>query len=790
MYKTIKYIIVFTLLVTTSLFAYNLKGIVLDVETNEPLQGANIQIFEEEKYTFSDNEGYFTVRNLNTETVSVKVSYIGYKSQSMEINLKKSAQPLIKFLMEPSLIKFEAVRVTITKSEKALSSSSLPITFIDDRTINQKLPLGVSEAIATEPGISLSSDGIWGKTIAIRGLSKNNIVMLIDGNRISTATNLAAALSLVDINDVERIETIKSGASSLYGSGATGGVINIVTKQAYYNDNFYLKPSLKTGFHSVNNMLYENLNIITGAKKWNLKLALQNRTADDAETPKETLENSQFEDQNLSATFNIIPIENHEISLIYQNFQAENVGLPGGKPLFPAKADVRYVEAYRELYSIKYEIKNLLPALPKISMKIYQQNIFRDVENVPHIINVMPTTPVKEAHVLKITPNALHETTGFQLRSNWLPGLNNFLTVGLEGWQKELRSRRQKHIDIHILNNNNETVKTIEQIVGELPLPNSTYRTAGLFFNDDQYLMNKKLILNFGGRVDMVTIESDAVSNPDYLIVDGVRNDNPPTQTLFWEAEDDKDYSWSANFGILYKPVKYWSVKLNLSKSFRSPTLEERFNYIDLGSLIELGNPELNSEISFAKDLGIKFVKDDLSLGVNLFHNSMSDLVVEKSGDYNGTPALIKTNAGEAVLYGYELFGNAGLPHNFSITSNISYVYAKDTKNNEPLALIPPLNGQLALHYRYKNLLNFSAEMNAFAKQDRITDWELETPGYAYFNFTVYTNNLNFFRTTHQFFFRVDNINDKAYRNHLSTNRGAMVEEPGRNFGISWKIGL
>ena len=788
MFKQKTLIIIFLItLFSINIYAYNISGIIVDIDQNTPLAGANIQIIDEEKYTYSNKDGYFDIRNIESSKTLLKISFIGYKTQVINLDFSNIINLNKKILLSPSLIKFEAVRITITKSDKQLSNSSLPIASINSKNIIKKLPNNISSAISSEPGISMTSDGVWGKSISIRGLSKNNVAMMVDGNRISIATSLAAALSLININDVEKIETIKSGASSLYGSGATGGVINIISKKAHYNENFYIKPTLNTGFSSVNNMLSENLSILTGARKWNLKLTLQNRKADDSETPSGTLENSQFEDKSISANLNISPIKNHEISFNYQNFIAKNVGIPGGKPLFPTNADVRYVEANRELYSVNYTIKNILPVLTKISFKVYQQNIFRDVENIPHLITL---APAKEIHVLKIAPYASHKTTGFQIQSNWVLSEENYLTAGIDGWQKNLDSHRKKYLEIHVLNANNKTVKTINKIVGELPLPNSSYQTAGLYFNDDHFFLNKKLIMNIGGRYDFIKIESKEVKNPDFQIIDGVRDENPSSQKVFWEAEDDLDYSWSTNIGLLYKPQKKWNISFNLSKSFRSPTLEERFNYLDLGSLIKLGNPDLDSEISISKDFGVKYIKENFIIGGNIFHNNMSNLVIETVGEFNGKEALIKNNAGEAILYGYELFGSLELPYNFSISSNIAYVYGEDIKNEKALAFIPPLNGQLFLNYHLRNLLNFTAEINSFAKQDRIDTWEMSTSGYTYYNLYMYTSSFTFLNTQNKLFFRIDNVTDKDFHNHLSTNRGSMQSQPGRNLAINWQIEL
>ncbi len=788
--KSIKLTLIILLMAVTAL-GYSVRGTVLNAEQKTPLEGANIQLSEEGKYTFTDAGGHFSIRNISLQNTSIKVSFIGYKSQRIPLDFSKEKNLEITVMLEPSLIQFEAVRVTITKSEKKLSNSPLPITTYNDYQIEQQQPLTTAEAIANTPGITMSSDGIWSKSIAIRGLSRNNIVTLVDGNRISTATNLAASLSLININDVDRIETIKSGASMLYGTGATGGVINVITKKAPFESGFYLRPSVKLGYNSVNTMHYENLNLFTGAQQWNMKIALQNRSAGNTETPDGKLENSQFDDQNLALNFNYKPFKNHKLSLNVQKFQAQNVGIPGGKPLFPPQAEVSYKEAYRELYSLGYEIKNLLPAMPKLSFKVYRQNIFREVENKPHIINSIPASesqPAKEIHVQSVVPEALHETTGFLLQSNWLVNENNWLIVGIDGWQKKLDSNRKKFLEIQIKNDNDETIKTIDQVVGELPLPNSLYSTTGLFINNDHYFWNKKLIMNLGGRYDLIRIDSEKMINPDFQIIDSVRNDTPPNQTVFWNAEEDLDHSWSANIGLLYKPRKNLNLSLNFGKSFRSPTLEERFDYIDLGNLIKLGDPRLNAEQSLSKDIGMNYSNDTYTLGANLFHNSLTDLVIEKSGTYDGRPALIKQNAGEALLYGYEIYGEYNTPFRLSLSANLAYVHGEDRKDGVPLASIPPLNGQLFITYPVPNLFNLTVAVNAFADQERVADWETETAGYTYYNLYLQTKKYQFMDSYLQLLLRADNITDKKYQNHLSTNRGLMQWEPGRNISLNLSI--
>ena len=67
----------------------------------------------------------------------------------------------------------------------------------------------VANVLNSEPGISFGSDGVWSTNVVVRGLGEGRLVTLIDGDRVETATDLTASLSMTDVNDIERVEVIK-----------------------------------------------------------------------------------------------------------------------------------------------------------------------------------------------------------------------------------------------------------------------------------------------------------------------------------------------------------------------------------------------------------------------------------------------------------------------------------------------------------------------------------------------------------------------------------------------------
>lgn len=90
----------------------------------------------------------------------------------------------------------------------------------------------LSNVLGMEPGIAMGRDGAWSTTINIRGLGENRLVTLVDGHRVETATDLTASFSMIDVNDIERVEVIKGAQSSLYGTGAMGASSTSSPKRA------------------------------------------------------------------------------------------------------------------------------------------------------------------------------------------------------------------------------------------------------------------------------------------------------------------------------------------------------------------------------------------------------------------------------------------------------------------------------------------------------------------------------------------------------------------------------
>lgn len=759
---------------------FTLKGKVTDSLSNEPIEGAIIFISSKNP-AYTNPGGNYLIKDVAKGTYNIEAVQLGYEKVSGRITIPEDTIKNFSLLSSP--IELGEVMVSTSRTEKQVRNSPYSELLIGSNQIRNQTYQSLPEALKSEPGISLIREGAWGSELSIRGLSRENVVALIDGNRISTATDVAARFSLVDLNDIDRVEIIKGASSALYGSGATGGIVNIITKSPSFNDIFLLRGSLSTGLNSVNNSSINSGTIYGSGNSWASKLTGSFRKAGDLQTPSGKIKNSRFEDYSLSGNFNFAPLEDHLLKLNYQIFKANDVGIPGSS-VFPNIADVRYPEEKRELFFAGYEIQNISSSLYKLSFKYSYQFIERDVENVPHAVQNIPstsTTPARRVSILKITPNADHKSNNFQGYGNLLLSENNNLVFGIDYWDRKYSGERKRHQLIEVLNSEGSVSASSNKIIGEKPLPDSKFQSIGLFAQDDNEFIKNKLLFSFGARIDRINVKGETTLNPIYEITNGILNNSPAGQQVIWNKIEETDYPYSANIGLKYSINESVDFTLSLGLSYRSPSLEERFQYIDQAGALRVGYPGLNPERGKSADLGIRYYSGELKIISSFFYNYFNDLVAEVPGTFEGRAAFVKTNIGKSRLYGFDINSEYNFINNFLLFTTISYVKGADLTADGNLPDIPPLNGRIGIQFDF--LKKIEAEINSiiFAQQNETAQGEIKTPGYAILNGSLNSNLFSLSGMNLKISGGVENILNKSYRNHLSTARGSITTEPGRN---------
>ena len=126
----------------------------------------------------------------------------------------------------------ETIIVTATRMEMRADESLSSVIVIDRDQIERSLAADVAELLRFHAGLELGRNGGPGQTTSLfmRGTESNHALVMIDGVEINPGTLGGAALQNISPRLIERIEIVKGPRSSLYGSDAIGGVVNIITR--------------------------------------------------------------------------------------------------------------------------------------------------------------------------------------------------------------------------------------------------------------------------------------------------------------------------------------------------------------------------------------------------------------------------------------------------------------------------------------------------------------------------------------------------------------------------------
>ncbi len=129
----------------------------------------------------------------------------------------------------------EITVISANKTTQSIAETTSDITVITAEDIEEKGYQTVAQAISTQSGIQVAQSGGLGQPTSffMRGMDSGQILVMIDGMRLNdpSTTNGTALLDALTTSNIKQIEIVKGGASSIWGSNASAGVINIITKQ-------------------------------------------------------------------------------------------------------------------------------------------------------------------------------------------------------------------------------------------------------------------------------------------------------------------------------------------------------------------------------------------------------------------------------------------------------------------------------------------------------------------------------------------------------------------------------
>lgn len=181
----------------------------------------------------TDSKGYFHIDNIPFGTHTIITSFVGYKQVSKTIVLNENNQELeLNFNLEENINSLDEIVITGTKTNKRQTNSPVIVGIINSVTLENVQACNLSEGLKFQPGLRVETDCQTCNYTQLRmnGLSGGYSQILINGRPIFSPLTGLYGLEQLPTNMIDRIEVVKGGGSSLYGSSAIGGSVNVITK--------------------------------------------------------------------------------------------------------------------------------------------------------------------------------------------------------------------------------------------------------------------------------------------------------------------------------------------------------------------------------------------------------------------------------------------------------------------------------------------------------------------------------------------------------------------------------
>lgn len=219
---------------------HTLHGQVIDAGTRAPLEGAELSIDGGRTTTRSGTDGSWSLPSVSTGSAVLRIRRIGYSGATVTVAQNEAA---LTVALKPSTRALDAVVVTASRRAQRLADAPVMMRAIDRARIEESGASDVASVLTEQTGIQFTGGHPSGSGVSLEGMSDQHVLVLLDGVPLYGRIADGLDLTRVPTSAVQRIEVVKGPQSTLYGSEAMGGVVNIITRQAGV-----AAPSLETSF--------------------------------------------------------------------------------------------------------------------------------------------------------------------------------------------------------------------------------------------------------------------------------------------------------------------------------------------------------------------------------------------------------------------------------------------------------------------------------------------------------------------------------------------------------------
>ncbi|MDP8239088.1 MAG: TonB-dependent receptor [Candidatus Hatepunaea meridiana] len=209
----------------------SIRGFVIDASSGEPLLVASVVIEENDRGATTNLDGYFVINHIPFGKYTIRTSYMGYESNTIEVNVDYDLDKPVYIELQPTSVKLETVEVKLKREDiidfrKRPQVSTVPLSGQMIRTMpSLGGEMDIMRALQTIPGVKSASD--ISTALHVRGGSPDQTLILMDHNTVYNPNHLFGLFSTFNADAVKHLDLMKGAFPAQYG-GRSGSVLEVV----------------------------------------------------------------------------------------------------------------------------------------------------------------------------------------------------------------------------------------------------------------------------------------------------------------------------------------------------------------------------------------------------------------------------------------------------------------------------------------------------------------------------------------------------------------------------------
>lgn len=773
---------------------YALQGKVVD-EQGQAIVNATVKVNGTSSKTVTDENGRF---NIEGEPAEIHVAASGYSHKMLHLHEADSNNLIIK-LVESTI---EQVDVIGIPGHASVIESALPVSVISGDKLRESQAATLGDTLGRLPGVNSSFHGNVASTPVIRGLSGPRVLITQNSLDVSDVSRVGPDHSVAtDASTAQQVEVLRGPATLFYGSGAIGGVVNVVDKRVPADSE--TEGEVLVSHESVNKQNLGSFNAKTGTDRFAFYADGFWREADDYHVPvapevdhpdsgEDTVANSAEESSAYTIGTSYL-LDNGYVGLSLGRLDRE-YGIPGHSH---GGEEAVYADLEQDRYQLLSELDLDSAWLSAVNTRAaYTDYNHAEIENGE--VATVFTNQTAEIRV-----DFLHQEW-----NHWKGGVNiHYKTtdIGTDG--------------------------------EEAFTPSSTTETLAFAVMEEKHFGD--VLVQFGARAERVSVTADSVLLPENEFHGHEDEEHEEEEHEEEEHEDHEEHGetavfavdqeftpFSVSLGAVWEFSPGYNVGVSISQAKRAPSAAELLSFgphigsgsYEIGALFdlheeddeshfELNEASIDLEASNNLDLTFRKYEGDVGIILNAFYNQIDNyyyqaftgLYIESAHEHDEEheeeheeeleeehdehedelPVYLFTSA-DATLFGFEAQGIWKISDRWKTSLFSDYVQA-ELDEGAYLPRTPPVRVGADLDFTGTRF-NASFQWTYYASQNQVAALETTTDSYTMldaslsYRFPMGTNALTVF-------VKADNLTDTEARVHSSFIKD-IAPLPGRNFSL------